>query len=178
MTCRSRSATSSPALCRSPPSGLWRTLRGVVRTSRQRVDRRSVPLGSFRCGGSRGLTQSVPAAMIAAVLAGLAMAALLAVFSINYLVNQVVLGVVLNLLAIGLTGFLFDQLVSQRRSSTTPRRCSSPFRFRAFPRSRSSAACSSNRTSWPIWRQSRSLWSGWCSTDHLGPAHPSHRRAS
>ena len=49
--------------------------------------------------------------MIAAVLAGLAMAALLAVFSINYLVNQVVLGVVLNLLAIGLTGFLFDQMV-------------------------------------------------------------------
>jgi len=57
------------------------------------------------------LTQSVPAAMLAAVLAGLAMAALLAVFSINYLVNQVVLGVVLNLLAVGITGFLFDQLV-------------------------------------------------------------------
>jgi general nucleoside transport system permease protein len=57
------------------------------------------------------LTSSVAAAMIAAVLAGLAMAALLAVFSINYLVNQVVLGVVLNLLAVGVTGFLFDQLV-------------------------------------------------------------------
>ena len=57
------------------------------------------------------LTQSVLAAMVAAVVAGLAMAALLAVFSINYLVNQVVLGVVLNLLAVGITGFLFDQLV-------------------------------------------------------------------
>lgn len=57
------------------------------------------------------VTQSVPAAMLAAVLAGLGMAALLAVFSINYLVNQVVLGVVLNLLAVGVTGFLFDQLV-------------------------------------------------------------------
>ncbi len=57
------------------------------------------------------LTQSVPAAMIAAVVAGLGMAALLALFSINYLVNQVVLGVVLNLLAVGVTGFLFDQLV-------------------------------------------------------------------
>jgi general nucleoside transport system permease protein len=62
------------------------------------------------------LTQSVPAAMIAAAVAGLAMAALLAVFSINYLVNQVVLGVVLNLLAIGLTGFLFDQLVEPASS--------------------------------------------------------------
>ena len=57
------------------------------------------------------LTQSVTAAVVAAVLAGVAMAALLALFSINYLVNQVVLGVVLNLLAVGVTGFLFDQLV-------------------------------------------------------------------
>ncbi len=57
------------------------------------------------------VTQSIPAAMIAAILAGLGMAALLALFSINYLVNQVVLGVVLNLLAVGVTGFLFDQLV-------------------------------------------------------------------
>ena len=57
------------------------------------------------------LTQSIPAAMLAAALAGLGMAALLALFSINYLVNQVVLGVVLNLLAVGVTGFLFDQLV-------------------------------------------------------------------
>ena len=59
--------------------------------------------------GSR--TQSISAAMLAAVVAGLGMAALLALFSINYLVNQVVLGVVLNLLAVGITGFLFDQLV-------------------------------------------------------------------
>ena len=57
------------------------------------------------------LTQSVTAAILAAVAAGLVMAALLALFSINYLVNQVVLGVVLNLLAVGITGFLFDQLV-------------------------------------------------------------------
>ena len=57
------------------------------------------------------LTKSVLAALVAAMLAGLAMAALLALFSINYLVDQVVLGVVLNLLAVGLTGFLFDQMV-------------------------------------------------------------------
>ena len=57
------------------------------------------------------LTGSVAAALAAAVVAGLAMAALLALFAINYLVNQVVLGVVLNLLAVGVTGFLFDQLV-------------------------------------------------------------------
>jgi len=57
------------------------------------------------------VTHSIAAALIAAILAGLGMAALLAVFSIKYLVNQVVLGVVLNLLATGITGFVFDQLV-------------------------------------------------------------------
>ena len=62
------------------------------------------------------LTQSVPAAMLAAILAGVGMAGLLALFSINYLVNQVVLGVVLNLLAVGVTGFLFDQLVQPASS--------------------------------------------------------------
>ena len=63
------------------------------------------------------VTQSVPAAIVAAVVAGLVMAALLALFSINYLVNQVVLGVVLNLLAVGITGFLFDQLVQPAAST-------------------------------------------------------------
>ncbi|SDU80711.1 nucleoside ABC transporter membrane protein [Microlunatus sagamiharensis] len=63
------------------------------------------------------ITQSVPAAIVAAVVAGVVMAALLALFSINYLVNQVVLGVVLNLLAVGVTGFLFDQLVQPAAST-------------------------------------------------------------
>jgi ABC-type uncharacterized transport system permease subunit len=62
------------------------------------------------------VTSSVPMAMVAAMIAGVAMAALLALFSINYLVNQVVLGVVLNLLAVGVTGFLFDQLVQPASS--------------------------------------------------------------
>ena len=56
----------------------------------------------------------------AAVVAGVLMAALLAVFSIRYLVNQVVLGVVLVVFASGLTGFLFDQIPERRgRSSST-----------------------------------------------------------
>lgn len=57
------------------------------------------------------MTESILGALVAAMVAGLGMGALLALFSIKYFVNQVVLGVVLNLLAIGLTGFLFDQLV-------------------------------------------------------------------
>ncbi len=66
---------------------------------------------AFAAAVAGSLTNSVPAALVAAVVAGVTMAALLALFSINYLVNQVVLGVVLNLLAVGVTGFLFDQLV-------------------------------------------------------------------
>ncbi len=63
------------------------------------------------------LTKSIFFAIVAAVIAGVLMAALLALFSIKYLVNQVVLGVVLNLLATGLTGFLFDQLVQPAAST-------------------------------------------------------------
>ncbi|WP_245718232.1 ABC transporter permease [Nocardia miyunensis] len=49
---------------------------------------------------------------VAAMLAGVAIAWLLAVFSIRYLVNQIVLGVVLVVFATGLTGYLFDQLTA------------------------------------------------------------------
>lgn len=49
--------------------------------------------------------------MVGAVIAGGLMGLLLAVFSIRYYVNQVVLGVVLNVLALGLTGFLYDALM-------------------------------------------------------------------
>jgi simple sugar transport system permease protein len=47
----------------------------------------------------------------ASILAGGLMGALLAVFSIKFFVNQVVLGVVLNALALGLTGYGFDALM-------------------------------------------------------------------
>lgn len=56
-------------------------------------------------------TQSVTLAILAACAASMVMGALLALFSIKYLVNHVVLGVVINLLASGLTGFLFDTVV-------------------------------------------------------------------
>lgn len=59
------------------------------------------------------LTKSLVAALIAAILAGVAMGGLLALFSLKYFVDHVVLGVVINLLAAGLTGFLYHQLVSE-----------------------------------------------------------------
>ncbi|QIS14963.1 ABC transporter permease [Nocardia arthritidis] len=55
--------------------------------------------------------------VVAALVAGVFMAWLLAVFSIRYLVNQIVLGVVLVVFATGVTGFLFDQLTGLRDGS-------------------------------------------------------------
>ncbi len=55
--------------------------------------------------------------LVGAMVAGAAMGWLLAVFSIRYLVNQVVLGVVLNVLALGLTGFIYDALMQPNADS-------------------------------------------------------------
>lgn len=49
--------------------------------------------------------------LLAAAVGGVLISALLAVLAVRYLVDQVVLGVVLNLFALGLTGFLFTQLM-------------------------------------------------------------------
>lgn len=53
------------------------------------------------------------AGLLGAMAAGALVGLLLAVFAIRYLVNQVVLGVVLNVLALGLTGFLFDAFMQK-----------------------------------------------------------------
>jgi general nucleoside transport system permease protein len=63
------------------------------------------------------LAHNLGVGVIAAMIAGGLVGLLLAVFSIRYLVNQVVLGVVINLLALGLTGYLYDALM-QRNQDT------------------------------------------------------------
>ncbi|GAB3421447.1 ABC transporter permease [Flindersiella endophytica] len=67
--------------------------------------------GAFAAALVGTMSGSFLVGAIAALVAGLLIAWLLAVFSIRYLVNQVVLGVVLVVFATGITGFLFDQLV-------------------------------------------------------------------
>ncbi len=72
--------------------------------------------GQFLMGAFLGALVGTIAAsawlgLIAAAFGGVVVAALLAVLSIKYLVDQVVLGVVLNLLALGITSFLYTQLM-------------------------------------------------------------------
>ena len=54
---------------------------------------------------------SVWAGLIVGSLAAGLLGLLLAVFAITFLVDQIILGVVLNVLALGLTGFLYDRLM-------------------------------------------------------------------
>lgn len=60
--------------------------------------------------------------LFTAAVAGGLMGLLLAVFAIRFLVNQVVLGVVLNVLALGLTGFFYDAFMQPNAASlNTPK---------------------------------------------------------
>jgi simple sugar transport system permease protein len=68
--------------------------------------------GAFVSAVVATLTHQPVVGFIAAMLAGMLVSALLAVFSITYLVDQVIVGVVLNVLVIGLTDFLYSQVLA------------------------------------------------------------------
>jgi general nucleoside transport system permease protein len=68
--------------------------------------------GAFAAALTATTTGSVWAGLAAGCLGGALMCALLAVFANRYLIEQVVLGVVLNVFASGLTGFFYDRLMS------------------------------------------------------------------
>jgi simple sugar transport system permease protein len=51
--------------------------------------------------------------LVAAALGGMLISLLLAVLTIRYLVDQVVMGIVLNLFALGVTGFLYERLMQR-----------------------------------------------------------------
>jgi simple sugar transport system permease protein len=69
-------------------------------------------MGAFFASVAASLAFNAYMGLVGAILAGVAISALLAVFSLRYLVNQVVLGVVLIALATGLTSFLLSQIPS------------------------------------------------------------------
>jgi len=79
--------------------------------------------GAFAASMVATLAASVWAGIVAAALGGLLVGALLAVLAIRYLVDQVVAGVVLNVFALGLTGFLYEQLMAPDQGRyNTPQR--------------------------------------------------------
>ena len=74
-------------------------------------------VGAFSGALFGSLASNLGVGVIAAMLSGGLMGALLAVFAIRYRVNQVVLGVVLNVFALGLTGYLYDSLLAKNSLS-------------------------------------------------------------
>ncbi|MBB3097202.1 simple sugar transport system permease protein [Actinoplanes campanulatus] len=72
--------------------------------------------GQFLMGAFAGalvgtMAGSVWAGLLSAAVGGVIIAAILAVMAIRYLVDQVVVGIVLNLFALGITGFLYERLM-------------------------------------------------------------------
>ncbi|MEH0935190.1 ABC transporter permease [Micromonospora psammae] len=68
-------------------------------------------MGAFSGALFGSIFNSVWVGLVAAAIGGAFISLLLAVFAIRYLVDQVVMGIVLNLLAVGVTGFLYERLM-------------------------------------------------------------------
>jgi ABC-type uncharacterized transport system permease subunit len=68
-------------------------------------------MGAFGAALVGTMATSVWAGLVSAAIGGVLIAAILAVLAIRYLVDQVVVGIVLNLLALGMTGFLYERLM-------------------------------------------------------------------
>jgi simple sugar transport system permease protein len=68
--------------------------------------------GAFCSAVVASLTDSLWLGLLAAPVGGLLVAVLLAVFAIRYLVDQIIVGVVLNVLVLGLTGFFYGRVLS------------------------------------------------------------------
>lgn len=68
--------------------------------------------GAFSAAIAASLAGTPWAGLVAAMVAGMLVALVLGVFTITYYVDQVIVGVVLNVLVIGLTTFLFRQVLA------------------------------------------------------------------
>jgi simple sugar transport system permease protein len=84
--------------------------------------------GAFAAAITASLTGSAWAGVAAAAVAGALVALALGLFAITYFVDQVIVGVVLNVLVVGLTNFLFRQVLTPNAESLN-----SPERLRAVP---------------------------------------------
>ena len=85
-------------------------------------------LGAFAAAITASMTGSPWVGLLAAMVAGALVALILGLFAITYFVDQVIVGVVLNVLVVGLTNFLFRQVLTPNSESLN-----SPERLRAIP---------------------------------------------
>jgi len=78
--------------------------------------------GAFSSALVASLTHSIWLGLISAAVAGCLVAWVLAVFAIKYVVDQIIVGVVLNVLVVGLTNFLFSTLMTDLVTYNSPPR--------------------------------------------------------
>ena len=69
--------------------------------------------GAFLAAVVASITDSYTLGIIAAMIGGALVSTVLAVFSIKFLAQQIIVGVVLNVLMIGITNFLYQQWLTQ-----------------------------------------------------------------
>ena len=69
--------------------------------------------GAFLAAVVASVTGSAYLGLLAAPIAGAVVGLLLAIFSIRYLVNQIIVGVVLNVLVVGVTSYLFSTVLAE-----------------------------------------------------------------
>ena len=74
--------------------------------------------GAFVAAVVSTLTGNLYIGMVAAMIAAALVSMVLAVFAVRYLVDQIIVGVVLNVLVVGVTNFLYSQWLTQDASST------------------------------------------------------------
>jgi ABC-type uncharacterized transport system permease subunit len=73
--------------------------------------------GAFAAAMIGSTLDSTWAGLVAAMVAGVLVALILGLFAITYFVDQVIVGVVLNVLVIGLTSFMFTQVLAPNAAS-------------------------------------------------------------
>jgi general nucleoside transport system permease protein len=83
--------------------------------------------GAFSAAIIGSVTGSVWVGVLGALVAGVLVALILGLFAISYFVDQVIVGVVLNVLVIGLTSFMFSQVLAPNAEDLN-----SPPRFSAW----------------------------------------------
>ena len=72
--------------------------------------------GAFTAAIVASMTKNAFVGLLAAAVAGAVVSMVLALFSIKYLVNQIIVGVVLNVLVSGVTGFLFSTVMQANKA--------------------------------------------------------------